>query len=80
MIKYDLNNAGLTRIAEIIHELEIRSWEKIRGQKSEEAEKIDTLIRQIIRNIKSPDECFIQSFNVFDSLYQNFLNENAKVN
>ncbi len=72
IIKYNINEPCLEKLADVIQELEIKSWEKLNSQRTKDAIIVDSLISEVIKNSRTPDDCFEMSFQVFDSLFNSY--------
>jgi len=64
-----INDTCLDRIAAIIHQLEVSSWESMRDRHDSVTLAVDSTVRFVITQSHSPNECFQECMSMFDSLY-----------
>lgn len=64
---YDLHDPRLTRLGEIIHDIEINVWER---KRFEETLAVREAVNAIIQSADSPEEVMERSMVYFDSLFK----------
>ena len=66
MGKYNISDPAIRKLADIIRDVEINLWARKKYKISTE---LNFKINEIIKNSSSPEEALKNSFEIFDSLY-----------
>jgi hypothetical protein len=64
--EYKIQDPALIHIGKIMHDIEVSYWA---GRQVEGSEELEKEIKDIIKSSKSPEECLIHGFKVFDEMY-----------